>query len=128
MVKDHSDSKRGNPLFLINCKGSFYAPPHKEHIIYHNLCYTSRGALAGTGNSSMGPPRRIDPMTQCTMSECYYHGAMSHSLISTEAKCYQMELILLNLPGAILNDAKYLWVPITAKDSCRTFAVTDKSR
>ena len=24
--------------------------------LYHNLCYTSRGALAGTRNSSMGPP------------------------------------------------------------------------
>ena len=23
---------------------------------YHSLCYTSRGALAGTRNSSMGPP------------------------------------------------------------------------
>ena len=23
---------------------------------YHGLCYTSRGALAGTRNSSMGPP------------------------------------------------------------------------
>ena len=23
---------------------------------YHNLCYTSRGVLAGTRNSSMGPP------------------------------------------------------------------------
>ena len=33
MVKDHSDSEKGNPL-----------PPH------------SRGALAGTINSSMGPP------------------------------------------------------------------------
>ena len=43
MVKDHSDSEKGNPLpphrllFLINSKGSFIC-----------LCYTSRGALAGT--------------------------------------------------------------------------------
>ena len=53
MVKDHSDSEKGNPL-----------PPHrlllsinrKGYIIctYHGLCYTSRGALAGTRNSSMG--------------------------------------------------------------------------
>ena len=40
MVKDHSDSERGNPLpphrlfFPISSKGSF-------------ICYTSRGALAG---------------------------------------------------------------------------------
>ena len=36
MVKDHSDSEKGNP---INSKG-----------------YTSRASLAGTRNSSMGPP------------------------------------------------------------------------
>ena len=58
MVKDHSDSEKGNPLpphrllFTINSKGSFYM----HHPTYHGLCYTSRGALAGTRNSSMGSP------------------------------------------------------------------------
>ena len=33
-----------------------YAPSHRQDIPYHGLCYTSRGALAGTRNSSMGPP------------------------------------------------------------------------
>ena len=33
-----------------------YAPSHRQDNIYHSLCYTSRGALAGTRNSSMGPP------------------------------------------------------------------------
>ena len=33
-----------------------YAPSHRQDITYHGLCYTSRGALAGTRNSSMGPP------------------------------------------------------------------------
>ena len=45
MVKDHADSERGNPL-----------PPHGllfpinsiPQTGYHILCYTSRGALAGT--------------------------------------------------------------------------------
>ena len=44
MVKDHSDSEKGNPL-----------PPHKllfpinsKFFYMHGLCYTSRGALAGT--------------------------------------------------------------------------------
>ena len=52
MVKDHLDSERGNPLpphgifFLIN----------RQDSIYHDFCYTSRGAEAGTRNSSMGPP------------------------------------------------------------------------
>ena len=33
-----------------------YAPSHRQVNTYHDLCYTSRGALAGTRNSSMGPP------------------------------------------------------------------------
>ena len=57
MVKDHSDSERGNPLpphrllFPISSKGSFICI-----IPQTGICYTSRGALAGTRNSSVGPP------------------------------------------------------------------------
>ena len=61
---DHSDSERGNPLpphgllFPISSKGSLYAPSHTQDSTYHGLCCTSRGALAGTRNSPMGPPCR----------------------------------------------------------------------
>ena len=57
MVKDHSDNERGNLLpphgllFPINSKGFLYAPSHRQDSTYHGLCYTSRGALAGTRNS-----------------------------------------------------------------------------
>ena len=33
-----------------------YAPSHRQDNTYHGLCYTSRGSLAGTRNSSMGLP------------------------------------------------------------------------
>ena len=33
-----------------------YAPCHRQDSTYHSLCYTSRGELAGTRNSSMGSP------------------------------------------------------------------------
>ena len=62
MVNDHSDSERGNPLpphgllFLLAAKGLLYAPSHRQDNIYHGLCYSSRGVLAGTRNISMGPP------------------------------------------------------------------------
>ena len=32
------------------------AASHRQDNTYHGLCYTRRGALAGTRNSSMGPP------------------------------------------------------------------------
>ena len=35
-----------------------YAPSHRQDSTYHGLCYTSRGALAGMRNSSMGPPHK----------------------------------------------------------------------
>ena len=59
MVKDHSDSARGNRLpphrllFPISSKGSFICT-----IPQTGLCYTSRGALAGMRNSSMGHPMK----------------------------------------------------------------------
>ena len=62
MVKDHSDSERGNLLpphgllFPINSKVLLYAPSHRQDRTNHRLSYTSCGALDGTRNSSMGPP------------------------------------------------------------------------
>ena len=95
MVKNHSDSERGNPLPPL----SQYTPFHRQDSTYHGLCYTSRGALAGTRKSSMGPPMKDlsdDPShhertllprsyislltTYRTMSERSYHGATSRSL------------------------------------------------
>ena len=40
----------------ISSKGSFIWPSHKQDGTYHGLCYTSRGAMVGTRNSSMGSP------------------------------------------------------------------------
>ena len=62
MVKDYSDSEKGNPLrhigysYRLAARVLLYAPSHRQDNTYHGLCYTSRGALAGTRNSSMDPP------------------------------------------------------------------------
>ena len=65
--------------FRLTARILLYAPSHRQDSTYHSLCYTSHGALAGTRNSSMGPPWRIDPTTHRTMSERSYHGATSRS-------------------------------------------------
>ena len=59
--------------FRLAARVLLYAPSHRHDSTYHGLCYTSRGALAGTRNSSMGPT------THRTMSERSYHGATSSS-------------------------------------------------
>ena len=42
--------------FRLAARGILYVPSHRQDSTYHGLCYTSRGSLAGTRNSSMGPP------------------------------------------------------------------------
>ena len=40
--------------FRLTARVLLYAPSHRQDNTYHGLCYTSREALAGTRNSSMG--------------------------------------------------------------------------
>ena len=42
--------------FRLTARVLLYAPSHRQDSTYHGLCYTSRGTLAGTRNSSMGSP------------------------------------------------------------------------
>ena len=42
--------------YRLTARVLLYAPSHRQDNTYHDLCYTSRGALAGTINSSMGSP------------------------------------------------------------------------
>ena len=91
MVKDHSDSERGNPLpphgllFPNSSKGSFICTIPQTGYHIPRPFYTSRGALAGTINISMGPPQwRIDPATHRTMSERSYYMEWSTILIKSE--------------------------------------------
>ena len=44
--------------FRLTARVLLYAPSHRQDNTYHGLCFTSRGALAGTRNSSMGPPHK----------------------------------------------------------------------
>ena len=44
--------------YRLTARVLLYAPSHRQDNTYHSLCYTSRGALAGMRNSSMGPPMK----------------------------------------------------------------------
>ena len=43
--------------YRLTARVLLYAPSHRQDNTYHGLCYTSRGALARTRNSSMGAVR-----------------------------------------------------------------------
>ena len=89
MVKDHSDRETRcrhiGYSFRLAAKVLLYASSERQDNTYHGLCYTSREALVGTRNSSMGPSWRIDPTTHRAMCERSYHGATSRSL--KEKRC-----------------------------------------
>ena len=54
--------------FRLTARVLLYAPSHRQDSTYHGLCYTSRGALAGTRNSSMGPPSELKITTETNSS------------------------------------------------------------
>ena len=56
MVKDHSDRREETRCrhigysFQLEARVLLYASSHRQDNTYHSICYTSRGALAGTRN------------------------------------------------------------------------------
>ena len=74
----------------------------RSHFIY-GFCYTSRGALAVSRNSSMGPPWR----THSTISERSYHGATSPSveLMSTSLDLFAIRFSTLGQYQCALSEA-----------------------
>ena len=91
-------------------------PTNKDNT-YHNLCYTSRGALAGTRNISMGICFFSKPMTDCDLLrpipiiETHVHHKISQSLCP--------DLILL-LPSATAATAAVDSKLVTVSDNTTT--------
>ena len=82
MVKDHSDSEKGNPLpahrllLSINSKVFFiYAPSHRQDNPYHGLCYTSCGALTGTRKIAQFLQISARDVTCGKFQQCYGKGS-----------------------------------------------------
>ena len=54
IVREETRCRHIGYSFWLTARVLLYAPSHRQDNTYHSLCYTSRGALAGTRNSSMG--------------------------------------------------------------------------
>ena len=71
-----------------------YAPSHRQDSRYHGLCYTSRGALAGTRNSSVCSPhegsirRPIAPLANALTTELHLAPAVMDFTIKSLPKFY----------------------------------------
>ena len=55
IVRKETRSRHIGYSYRLAARVLLYAPSHRQDNTYHSLCYTSRGTLAGTRNSSMGP-------------------------------------------------------------------------
>ena len=73
--------------FQLTARVLLYAPSHRQDTTYHGLCYTSCGALAGTRNSSMGPPyegsirRPITPLANTLTTELHLAPGISKAAV-----------------------------------------------
>ena len=56
IVRKETRCRRICYSYRLTARVLLYAPSHRQDNTYHDLCYTSRGALAETRNRSMGPP------------------------------------------------------------------------
>ena len=66
--------------YRLTAKVLLYAPSHRQDNTYHGLCYTSRGALAGTRNSSMGPPHEGSILWATSRSAVLRRQCMKHNV------------------------------------------------
>ena len=124
MVKDHSDSEGGNPLpphrLLFSISSIFYMHHPRQDNTYRDLCYTTRGTLAGTRNSSMAPAsvhecvhvrgHLIDSVCYVCMHitcevnyvcQCACNG--THENISSTSKCARAHV-------CVVNEYRYIYV------------------
>ena len=56
IAREETRCRHGGYSFRLAARVLLYASFHRQDNTYHGLWYTSRGALAGTRNSSMGSP------------------------------------------------------------------------
>ena len=56
LVREETRCRHMGYSFRLAARVILYASSHKQDNKYHGVCYTSRRALAGARNSSMGPP------------------------------------------------------------------------
>ena len=113
IVREETRCRHIGYSFRLAARVLLYAPSHKQNSTYHGLCYTSRGALAGTRNSSMGSNLRniyIYKLKTHTHTYIYiYENAIICLDIINIFKCVFCWFVLLDFGGY-----QYSLVPASA--------------
>ena len=96
--------------FPLAARVLLYALSHRHDNTYHGLCYTSRGALDGTRNSSMGPPhersirRPIAPRANAVTTELHL-APIDDDIVVVECNSRRILMILM-----LKEHATLVWV------------------
>ena len=91
IVREETRCRHMSYSFRLAARVLLYAPSHRQNNTYHGLCYTSRGALAGTRNSSMGPPhegsirRPIAPWANALTTELHTNVERERNVLFNDA-------------------------------------------
>ena len=109
IVKEETCCRHMGYSFQLTARDLLYAPSHRQDSTYHGLCYTSRGSLAGTWNSSMGPPhegsipRPIAPWANVLTTElhltCEFNNTQQSINAVSNCEMQQRFRSYISLPG-----------------------------
>ena len=80
IVREETRCRHIGYSFRLTARVLLYAPSHRQGSTYHRLCYTSRGALAGTRNSSPSAMRISNASSPCAAR---LTRMLDHSLVLT---------------------------------------------
>ena len=83
--------------YRLTARVLLYASSHRQDNTYHGLCYTSRGALAGTRNSSMGPQNKKK------QTICIVYKNLIHKSITTILQYYTLFQLNLDLKFILIK-------------------------
>ena len=84
MVRKETCCRHIGYSYQLTARVLLYAPSHRQDITYHDLCYTSHGALAGTRNGSMG---LIEPIPHGRPIELFLIAASDPQLVKQAMVC-----------------------------------------
>ena len=91
IVREETRCRHIGYSFRLTARDLLYAPSHRQDNTYHGLCYTSRGALAGTRNSSIGPPHEGSIILECNILRGTQNDARTHTHTHTNFCSYNFQ-------------------------------------
>ena len=113
IVREETCCRHIGYSYWLTARVLLYAPSHRQDSTYHGLCYSSRGALAGTRNSPM-KDRSDDPShherTLYLWAPEWRNGFSKHVICKCWIQCKHSQWNVLNPDTSGFNCINWIWV------------------